>query len=157
MTHPVLLAYDGSSDSKHAISAAAKLLSCRAAVVVHVCAVPIPPVAAATGAAVALAVDPELTAELEERARKQATRVVGEGVELARAAGFAAEPELVAGDGVHGVWNAIVAVAERRDASVIVIGHRHLSWIGEKLVGSVDRAVVKHSGRPVLVLPVENE
>src|SRR5436309_1165075 len=104
MTHPVLLAYDGSSSSKHAISAAGKLLSGRAAVVVHVYVVPTPPVPAESGPAVALAVAPELTAELEQRAREQATRVVGEGVELARAAGFAAEPELAGGDGVHGVW-----------------------------------------------------
>src|SRR5205807_2282294 len=119
---------------------AGKLLSGRAAVVVHVYSVPTPGVPAATGSVAALAVAPELPTELEQRAREQATRIVGEGVELARAAGFAPEPELAAGDGVHGVWNAIVAVAKRRDASVIVIGHRHLSWIGEKLLGSVDSA-----------------
>jgi nucleotide-binding universal stress UspA family protein len=55
------------------------------------------------------------------------------------------------------VWNAIVTVAERLDASVIVIGHRHLSWIEEKLLGSVDGAVVEHAGRPVLVIPSQCE
>jgi nucleotide-binding universal stress UspA family protein len=55
------------------------------------------------------------------------------------------------------VWNAIVAIAERHDASVIVIGHRHLSWIEEKLLGRVDSAVVKHADRPVLIVPGEPE
>src|SRR5205814_1294379 len=133
------------------ITEAGKLLGARSAVVVHVYALPAPTGPALPGPGIALAVDPTLAAEFEERAHEQAMHVVREGVELARAAGFAPEPELVAGDGVHAVWNAIVAIAERRDASVIVIGHRHLSWIEEKLLGSVDAGVVKHAGRPVLV------
>ena len=79
--------------------------------------------------------------------------MVDEGVEVARAAGFEPQPELVAGDGVQAVWNAIVSVAERHDASVIVLGHRHLSWLEEKVLGRVDSGVVKHAGRPVLVVP----
>jgi len=157
MTHPVVLAYDGSSDAKHALRVAGTLLSGRAAVVVHVYTPSTPPVTAAAGPGAALAIDPELAVELEERARERASEVLREGVELARAAGFAPEPELAVGDGVHGEWHAIVAVAERRDASAIVIGHRHLSWIEEKLLGSVDSAVVRHADRPVLVVPAATQ
>lgn len=149
---PVLLAYDGSIDAKHAIATAGKLFG-GYAVVVHVYATPKPAVAAAPGPGVALAVDPAVTAEVEQRAREQAGAVVNEGVEVARAAGFEPQPELVPGDGVHAAWNAIVSVAEHHDASVIVLGHRHLSWLEEKLLGRVDSAVVKHAGRPVLVVP----
>jgi nucleotide-binding universal stress UspA family protein len=154
MTRPILLAYDGSEDAKHAISTAGELLR-GPAVVVHVYATPLPATAAMPGPGIALAIDPAVTVELEDQAREQADSVVREGVQLARAAGFNPEPELIPGDGVHAVWNAIVTVAEQRDVSVIVIGHRHLSWIEDKLLGSVDSGVVKHSAWPVLVVPAD--
>jgi nucleotide-binding universal stress UspA family protein len=154
MTRPILLAYDGSEDAKHAISTAGELLR-GPAVVVHVYATPLPATAAMPGPGIALAIDPAVTVELEDQAREQADIVVREGVQLARAAGFNPEPELIPGDGVHAVWNAIVTVAEQRDVSVIVIGHRHLSWLEDKLLGSVDSGVVKHAARPVLVVPAD--
>src|SRR5438105_9482988 len=117
MTRPTLLAYDGSKDAKHAISTAGELFR-GPAVVVHVYATPEPAAAAMPGPGTALAIDPAVTVELEKQAREQADSVVREGVELARAAGFNPEPELIPGDGVHAVWNAIVTVAEQRDVSV---------------------------------------
>jgi nucleotide-binding universal stress UspA family protein len=153
IARPVLLAYDGSSDAKHAIATAGKLLGGRA-VVVHVYATPQPGAPAIHGAGIALpTLDPAVTAEAEQRAREQATAIVNEGVEVARAAGFGPQPELVPGDGVHAVWNAIVSVADGHDASVIVLGHGQLSWLEEKLLGRVDSAVIKHAARPVLVVP----
>jgi nucleotide-binding universal stress UspA family protein len=149
---PILLAYDGSSDAQQAIATAGRLLR-GPAVLAHVYASPTPPVAAMPGPGIALAIDPAVTAEDEQRALERARAVVNEGLELARAAGFDPQPELVPGDGVHGVWNALVSLAERHDASVIVLGHGHLTWLEEKLLGRVDSSVVKHAGRPVLVVP----
>jgi nucleotide-binding universal stress UspA family protein len=106
---------------------------------------------------VALAVDPAVTAEEERQALQRAGAVVDEGVAVARGAGFDPQPELVPGDGVHAVWNAIVEVAEQVDASVIVVGHGNLSWLAEKVLGRVDTGVVKHAGRPVLVVPGPGE
>jgi nucleotide-binding universal stress UspA family protein len=154
MTRPVLLAYDGSTDAKHAIATAGQLLRGRA-IVVHVYPTPALAAAAVPSPGIALPIDPAFAAEVEERARERGGQIVQEGVELARAAGFDPQPQLVPGDGVHAVWNAIVTVAEQHDAGVIVIGHRHLSWIEEKLLGSVDSGVVKHASRPVLVVPGE--
>jgi nucleotide-binding universal stress UspA family protein len=119
---PVLLAYDGSTEAKHAIATAGELLGGHA-VVVHAYATPTADAEVIAGPGVALAVDPVITAEAEQRAREQARAIVDEGVAVAGAAGFDAQPELVPGDGVHAVWNAIVALAERYDASVIVVGH----------------------------------
>jgi nucleotide-binding universal stress UspA family protein len=153
---PVLLAYDGSTDAKHAIATAGRLLGGRA-VVVHVYATPTPPPAAMPTPGVALAVDPAVTAEEERQALQRAGAVVDEGVAVARGAGFDPQPELVPGDGVHAVWNAIVEVAEQVDASVIVVGHGNLSWLAEKVLGRVDTGVVKHAGRPVLVVPGPGE
>ncbi len=156
MTRPIILAYDGSKNAKHAITTAGELLHGHA-VVVHVYATPQPPAALAPSAEIAQAIDPAATEELDQRAREQATSVVQEGVDLAREAGFDPEAELVAGDGVHGVWNAIVTLADQRDASLIVVGHRDLSWIQDKLLGSVASDLVKHTTRPVLVIPAEPE
>jgi len=156
MTRAIILAYDGSTHAKHAISTAGELLHGHA-VVVHVYGPPPPPAALAPSAGIALAIDPTATEELDQRAREQATNVVQEGVDLAREAGFDPEAGLVAGDGVHGVWNAIVTLADQRDASLIVVGHRDLSWIQDKLLGSVASDLVKHTTRPVLVIPAEPE
>jgi nucleotide-binding universal stress UspA family protein len=153
---PVLLAYDGSTEAKHAIATAGELLGGHA-VVVHAYATPTADAEVIAGPGVALAVDPVITAEAEQRAREQARAIVDEGVAVAGAAGFDAQPELVPGDGVHAVWNAIVALAERYDASVIVVGHGDLSWLEEKVLGRVDTGVVKHAGRPVLVVPAPPE
>jgi nucleotide-binding universal stress UspA family protein len=149
---PVVLAYDGSTDAKHAVATAGELLG-GPAVVVHVYATPALAAPAMPAPGIAIALDPTVTVEVEQRAREQARAVVNEGVEVARAAGFDPTPVLVPGDGVHAVWNALVSVAEQHDASIIVLGHGHLSWLEEKLLGRVDSGVVKHAGRPVLVVP----
>ncbi len=71
------------------------------------------------------------------------------GVELASAAGFAAEGRVVAGK----AWRALCEVAQEVDAAVIVVGARGLSRAESVLLGSVSTAVVLHAQRPVLVVP----
>lgn len=152
---PVLLAYDGSQDARHAISVAGSLLS-GSAVVLHVWTMPHPP--SASGLAVGMPGLPTLeeSEEAEMRVRRHAHHVVDEGVAHANRAGFTATPELAAGDGgVSAVWHAIASVADDRDARVIVLGHRGLSRVRSVLLGSVSHAVVQHTSRPVLVIPVE--
>ena len=153
---PVLLAYDGSRDARHAVAAAGRLFTGRA-VVVHVYASPIPVAAALPGPGIELALDPAVTADVERQARTRAGAVLQQGVELARAAGFDPEPDLAVGHGAHAVWDTIVEAANRHDARVIVVGHQHLSWIKERLHGRVDSGVVRHAGRPVLVVPEPTE
>jgi nucleotide-binding universal stress UspA family protein len=157
MPGPVVLAYDGSSDAKHAIRAAGELLS-GPALVVYVYPVPQPVPAAVPGAGMTMPVeiDASVVEELEEQARRQASGIVREGLELARQAGFDPEPRLMCGDGVHATWNALVCLAEELDARAIVLGHHALSWLHE-LRGSVSGGVVKHATRPVLIVPVESD
>ena len=159
MTRPIVLAYDGSPDAGHALRRAGELLG-GPAVVVHVyatsAAAPPPP---ALGAGLALPIDPvfledpALAQELDDRARERASAVVADGVEIARAAGFDARPQVVPGDGVHGVWNALTAVADEHNARLIVVGHRDVSWLQGALRGSVAGDLVKHVSRPLLVIP----
>ena len=50
------------------------------------------------------------------------------------------------------LWQAILDVAEQRDAAVIVLGSRGLSGIKSFVLGSVSSAVVHHATRPTLVV-----
>jgi nucleotide-binding universal stress UspA family protein len=50
------------------------------------------------------------------------------------------------------VWTTILEVAERYDASMIVIGSRGLTGLRSILLGSVSTAVVHHADRPTLVI-----
>ncbi|MEA2372338.1 MAG: hypothetical protein QOH12_2732 [Solirubrobacteraceae bacterium] len=163
MTGPILLAYDGSPQARQALARAGELLR-GPALVVHVYSAPqSAPPAPTLGAGLTLPIepvfleDPALTEVLEERARTRAANVAAEGVELARAAGFDAEAEIVMGDGVHGVWNALAALGDERAASVIVVGHRDVSWLQAAVRGSVAGDLVKHVSRPLLVIPAEPE
>ena len=71
-------------------------------------------------------------------------------VALARAAtwGVVAHPVAVLGDPVLEV----PAYADRMNADLIVIGSRGLGGVTSALLGSVSRGVLKHTGRPVLVV-----
>jgi nucleotide-binding universal stress UspA family protein len=72
----------------------------------------------------------------EELNSAEARRIAGRGVEIARSAGFEAEPR---GELASSTWQAIVDVADELDAAVIVI--------------SVSQQVAEHAGRPVLIVP----
>ncbi len=141
---PLLLCYDGSDDAKHAIAEAASLMGSRPALVVSVWqdAAAIPSFAW-VGAATNLD-------ELMDAARESTEGIAAEGVELAEAAGLKASPLVVEARGP--VWEAIVEVADKRDASAIVLGSRGLSGIKGVLLGSVSGAVVHHANRPALVV-----
>jgi nucleotide-binding universal stress UspA family protein len=115
----------------------------------------IPAAVPGAGMTVPIEIDATVVEEMEQQARDQAANIVREGLELARAAGFEPEPELLCGDGAHAVWNCIVALAEDRDARAIVVGHHQLSWFADKLRGHVATGLVKHATRPVLVVPSE--
>jgi nucleotide-binding universal stress UspA family protein len=86
---------------------------------------------------------------LEDIAKEVAGKNVSRGIELATAAGFAAEGRVERGK----PWRVICDVAGEIDAAVIVLGARGLSRIESMVLGSVSAAVVVHAGRPVLVVP----
>jgi nucleotide-binding universal stress UspA family protein len=147
---PLLIAYDGSDNAKHAIAAAGRSLAAHPALVVSV-----------WESVWALAyrhpmpgdfrITQEVVEEMDEGAREAAEQAAAEGVELARSAGLEAEPLAHRSD--HGVHEAIVELAHEREAGVVVVGTRGRSGLQSVLLGSVSYGVVHHCRRPVLTVP----
>jgi nucleotide-binding universal stress UspA family protein len=97
---------------------------------------------------------PPLAEAIEEIDRLDAEAAgerAAEGAELAREAGFDADPLPLKEDAK--TWRAIVEAAIHHRARLTVVGAHGVSGIGRALLGSVSSAVLTHSGSPVLVVP----
>jgi nucleotide-binding universal stress UspA family protein len=139
---PVLIAYDGSEQARAAIAAAGdQLKTDRKAIVLAVWE----PIEAIPfwGAPVS-----QVPSSLMDQIRGEAEKVAAEGAELAKAAGFKAEPAVAEG---APVWKAIVDAAEGRGASMIAMGSHGRSGLGYVAMGSVATSVAHHANVPVLI------
>lgn len=92
----------------------------------------------------------DLIEAVEREGRFEAQRIMAMGVNLARAAGWEAEPLLEQTYGAEGT--AIVQAADRVDADVVMLGSRGLGGT-DAVLGSVSDMAVHYSSRPVLVMP----
>jgi len=146
----VLLCYDGSETSKHAVAVAHQIAGDRPALVLHLWEPPGRAWMTADAFGGTPAWGAEMT-ELDAVVRERAGRLLADGVRLAREAGFDAQGRLESNPGAE--WRAILDIADEVDASLIVVGARGLSAVQSALLGSVSNAVVHHAKRPVLVVP----
>jgi len=146
---PVLFAYDGSTHSKAAIEQAGEVMKPGPAVV----AVAWGSFRAGAPAAL-LAMSKEMVSTaidtLDEAGREAAEMLAAEGAELARAAGFDAEPRTVQSKGPF--FAALLHAANELDASAIVAGSRGRSPLAAAVLGSVSTGLLHHTIRPVLVV-----
>ena len=71
--------------------------------------------------------------------------------EAAKEAGVAYALERISGEAV----DTIVAVADAKDADLIVVGSRGLGPVKAALLGSVSRGVLDDAQRPVLIVKAE--
>lgn len=142
---PVILCYDGSDDAAVAIQRAAELFGPRRAVVL----VAWPRAHAQLYALPGLVYAQDLES-LDAAAIKGSAELADQGADLAREAGFDAEPLSVRADGA--LWQAILDTADQHDAAAIVLGSRGHSGIKSLVLGSVSGAVVHHATRPTLVV-----
>ncbi|MGW0806168.1 universal stress protein [Nonomuraea sp. NPDC002799] len=142
----ILVAYDGSADSRSAIEFAAKHLAAEPTLVVTVwepLLVQLKKYPLAAGA---------LDADTEDAAHAQADQLAKEGAELALAAGLADVTYRAVADN-ESIWKTIVDVADEIDASLIVTGSRGLAGVRSVLLGSVSNHVLHHARRPTLIVP----
>ena len=146
----VLVGYDGSPDAANAVTIGARLLPRSAARVVHVWA---PPFASADLRRrllrTAASLD-QLAALLEREGAAEAERIAADGVALAHAAGWQAEPLAHRGYGDDGFE--LARLAEELRPAAVVVGSRGLSG-ARAVLGSVSDMVAHYSPAPVLIVP----
>lgn len=156
----ILLCYDRSSASRGAIEQAGLLIGARQALVLHVWASAAPDALRQLPRDVGEVADIVIE-ELDTSSLRLAEEIAGEGVELARKAGFDAHPllervgERWAGHPETRVWEAIVRVADEHDSAAVVIGSRNVSGLQSALLGSVSYGLVHSCRRPVMLFPSE--
>lgn len=146
----VLICYDGSPDAKEAIERGAELFRGQTATVLAVWE-PFSEVVAR--APVGFGLVPSLPdwEKIDEASADAAQARADEGVGLARAAGFDAQPKVRAQETT--IARAILAVAAELDADAILMGSRGLTGIKSLLLGSVSHEVIQHADRTVVVVP----
>ncbi len=88
-------------------------------------------------------------AEHEEAIEEFGEKVMGEAKQRAAAAGIAAEVEMVPKRGAE----ALIEVADRRDARTIVVGSYGEAPLKGMILGSTPHKLLHLSKRPVLVVP----
>ena len=87
--------------------------------------------------------------ELEEREKKKFEAILADGLQRLSGAGYAATGEVVTGEAIDEITKA----ARKVDASLIVVGHKHLnSWTARWWRGSISGALIEHAPCSVLVV-----
>jgi nucleotide-binding universal stress UspA family protein len=146
----VLVGYDGSPSAAGAIEYVARLLPDARARIVHLWTAPFADAELRRRLWSRAGSLEELQSLLEQEGAADAERIAGEGVTLATASGWAAEPlthRTLSGEGF-----ALARLAEDLRPSVVVVGSRGLSGV-RALLGSISDFVVHYSPAPVLVVP----
>jgi nucleotide-binding universal stress UspA family protein len=146
---PVLFAYDGSAHARAAIERAGPVLRPGPAVVATAWT------SFEDASPGVLHVLPkhmigEAVNTLDEANRETAEGLAAEGAELARAAGFDAQPRALRAGGPF--FAALLEAAEELDARAIVAGSRGRSTFAAAVLGSVSTGLLHHTARPVMVV-----
>ncbi|MDR8407675.1 universal stress protein [Nonomuraea sp. 3-1Str] len=147
MSTPILIAYDGSPDARHAIEETARLFPGASAVVLYARR-PLESLAAHLEGHSAL----EELRDIDAKTFDASERLAAEGAERARSLGLKAQPR-VASVPEEVVADTIVDVAEELHASLIVLGSRGRHGVRAVLSGSTSTRVMHSTGRPTLVIP----
>jgi nucleotide-binding universal stress UspA family protein len=138
----ILLAYDGSEAGQKALLDAREIAEMNHAGM-HLIAV-MPPATALAGTEGYI-----YDARREEEDLKAFKSVLEEGLSRLTGAGYQATGEVVTGEAV----DEIVRCAQRIDADLIVVGHKHLgSWAARWWRGSVSKSLVEHAPCNVLIV-----
>jgi nucleotide-binding universal stress UspA family protein len=135
----ILIATDGSPSAQEAVDVGLELAKEQGADVTFVHVTPAEEIRGGRGGAHALTQREEI--DESETALKDAG-------EAAEAAGISYALERFAGETVE----TIVALAESKDADMIVLGNRGRNAVASALLGSVSQGVLHEAKRPVLVV-----
>lgn len=139
----ILLAVDGSKQSPFVVDLACQLAKGHQATVYVTCCI---------DESYALEENGDVPGEIveyppAEEEQNTARAVVGRALKTLSQAGIRARGNLIVG----AAGNALIAEAEKINASVIVMGHRQLSAFGRMMKGSVSAEVIANASCPVFV------
>jgi nucleotide-binding universal stress UspA family protein len=155
-TGPVVIAYDGSEGAERGVREAGALLGARPALVVVVwkagLGFELAELPASTIGLPPAAIDIRTALEIDRELSERAQQLAQKGAGLARHAGFEAEGLAIAEDPEVPVDETIVGVARERDAQAAVVGTHGHGPVGEVLLGSVSRGVIRRAPCPVVVV-----
>jgi nucleotide-binding universal stress UspA family protein len=146
----ILIAFDGSVDSRAAVERAAELFSDQPVTVLTVWE-PFVEIVARTTVGFGLVPTVPDADEMDQASRSGAEQTAREGVELAQKLGLRAEPQTRSQTTTTG--RAILAEADKLGASAIVMGSRGLTGMKSRLLGSVSHEVIQHADRTIAVVP----
>ncbi|WP_305092793.1 universal stress protein [Prescottella sp. R16] len=147
----MLIAYDGSDNAKRAIEYAGRFLSANRAVVATAWEPMVRQAARMSGLSGVMQPEWVPDESTEDIALTDAKTTNAEGLELARKAGMAAEGRCC--ESSSAIWATIVEFADELDADIIVTGTRGTTGLRSLLQSSVADHVLRHSHRPVLIVP----
>ncbi|NKV29065.1 universal stress protein [Rhodococcus hoagii] len=147
----MLIAYDGSDNAKRAIQHAGRFLAANRAVVVTAWEPMVRQAARMSGLSGVMQPEWVPDEQSEDVALIDARTTNDEGVDLALAVGLNAEGRCC--ESSTAIWAAIVECADELDADIIVTGTRGTTGLRSLLQSSVADHVLRHSHRPVLIVP----
>lgn len=148
----ILICYDGSPSASHALAVAQETLEHKSAILLHVWN---PPASVLADSFSTKDGDSGPSyAELEALVLERAREVTDDGRKLATRLGLHVDVREERND--SSVWQTILNAADAVDAELIVVGTRGTTAVESDLLGSVSNALVRHSGRPVVVVPAHN-
>ena len=147
----ILIAYDGSDNAKRAIDYAGRFLTTSRAIVVTAWEPMVRQAARMSGLSGVMQPEWVPDDEAEDVALTDAKVTNREGVALAEAAGLKVEGQCT--ECSSAIWSAIVEKADEMDVDIIVTGTRGTTGLRALLQSSVAEHVLRHSHRPVLIVP----
>jgi nucleotide-binding universal stress UspA family protein len=147
---PVLVAYDGSTESRAAVRSAVTLFPGRRLIVITVWEPGLAMALASISAVALRSSSPQITAETARVERDQAAHAACAGAELARELGATAESIPVTDE--TNVTVAIASEADRHDTCAVVVGSRGLGRVKAPLLGSTTQGLLRCTRRPVVVV-----
>jgi len=153
MFEKILVAVDGSENSKKALGYAVELAEKFGSAIrlIHVYSGILPIIPATNALSSPAAAGPAsaaLAAKMAEDARKSGNKILEELMTIVKERGISVDVVLKEGDAVK----EIVAEAEKGGCSLIVVGHRGMSKLSEILLGSVSEGVSHKAPCPVMVV-----
>ncbi|HZE06088.1 MAG TPA: universal stress protein [Solirubrobacteraceae bacterium] len=150
----ILICYDDSQSARRALAVAQRTLAHHPATLLHVYGAP---EAVLADAFSTRGSDPSSGATSQDRLETMASRrahaIIDNGRALAAEHDLPVDAEVREAHGDDKVWQTILAVADELDAELIVAGTRGCTAVQDRSLGSVSEALIRHSQRPVLIVP----